>query len=213
MSTASSAFPGLYRPGLIEVLATKEPGAPSLRRFRGFTAPASLKCDAGSGPATRVGGFRGFTAPASLKSPPRRRGPAPAPCFRGFTAPASLKSSRPSPPMGKSASFPGLYRPGLIEVTPTGCTRRSGSTMFPGLYRPGLIEVRMIKFCFRRTTRFPGLYRPGLIEVAPPPGRSPRRRPGFRGFTAPASLKYECRPAAEGARPRFRGFTAPASLK
>ena len=59
---------------------------------------------------------------------------------------------------------------------------------------------------------FPGLYRPGLIEAMSPCVTSTAMR-GFRGFTAPASLKRFGFPGLLPLRPRFRGFTAPASLK
>ena len=39
----SLAFPGLYRPGLIEAREGGARGGAGMTRFRGFTAPASLK--------------------------------------------------------------------------------------------------------------------------------------------------------------------------
>ena len=61
--------------------------------------------------------------------------------------------------------------------------------------------------------RFPGLYRPGLIEVARAPGSRRPRKEGFRGFTAPASLKSGAPTPGGALLYGFRGFTAPASLK
>ena len=110
-------------------------------RFRGFTAPASLKGAAlPTGGGTAFPGFRGFTAPASLKGAALPTGGGTAfPGFRGFTAPASLKV-RPSHRMASpSMEFPGLYRPGLIEGRAL-ATPSLGVAAFPGLYRPGLIE-------------------------------------------------------------------------
>ena len=91
LGVAGSRFPGLYRPGLIEVLA----------------APAAFEGGGGS--------FRGFTAPASLKAIADAQRALGADRFRGFTAPASLKGIAIGGNKRKNAAFPGLYRPGLIE--------------------------------------------------------------------------------------------------
>ena len=87
-----------------------------MRRFRGFTAPASLKHLHPPHHPDQRPCFRGFTAPASLKRQyhvdvmlPRRR-------FRGFTAPASLKPGDRVLGETIAGKFPGLYRPGLIEA-------------------------------------------------------------------------------------------------
>ena len=92
MDDGWDGFPGLYRPGLIEVAPGGMAESGRRKSFRGFTAPASLKY--------------GFRAHQHLD----------APGFRGFTAPASLKSWGGRTAALPPAVFPGLYRPGLIEV-------------------------------------------------------------------------------------------------
>ena len=109
------SFPGLYRPGLIEG-ARPSPLPSHGARFRGFTAPASLKAIRSATAEIMSLRFRGFTAPASLKGSPQDRATLPRnQGFRGFTAPASLKGSPYSVARIRAATFPGLYRPGLIE--------------------------------------------------------------------------------------------------
>ena len=108
-------FPGLYRPGLIEGCQGIGAANESARRFRGFTAPASLKAGDPAIIEVEPPRFRGFTAPASLKEVQLNlvgledRG------FRGFTAPASLKGVTVDVACHQKRAFPGLYRPGLIE--------------------------------------------------------------------------------------------------
>ena len=73
--TASVRFPGLYRPGLIE--ASLSPGRQEVGkgRFRGFTAPASLKL-AGVPRASRERErFPGLYRPGLIEAP----APAPTP--------------------------------------------------------------------------------------------------------------------------------------
>ena len=66
-----------------------------------------------------------------------------------------------------------------------------GRIGFPGLYRPGLIEAPSPGVDADADERgFPGLYRPGLIEASLWPELSCIINAGFRGFTAPASLKH-----------------------
>ena len=116
---APTGFPGLYRPGLIEARCRTSGGASRWARFRGFTAPASLKqahavtaramatafpglyrpglIEAAGARRRRPsghGGFRGFTAPASLKPASLRTLDNERLGFRGFTAPASLPARR-----------------------------------------------------------------------------------------------------------------------
>ena len=133
--------------------------------------------------------FRGFIAPASLKSGLVSPLAYSAADFRGFIAPASLKYSIDIKFLRLSQRFPGLHRPGLIEVatllpacgmTPhdfrgfiapaslkfeTIVTAAEAEAGFPGLHRPGLIEVVRERGSDCPPLRFPGLHRPGLIEA------------------------------------------------
>ena len=120
-------------------------GTTAPRRFRGGSAPASLKPL-----VTRQGHlldaqFPGRIRPglieACRRNPLRRllrRG------FRGGSAPASLKRTgrtrrpRPHPP------FPGRIRPGLIEAANSIAMYFAALEEFPGRIRPGLIEARPI---------------------------------------------------------------------
>ena len=163
MTLTGPTFPGLYRPGLIEGRAAQNPYMSAGERFRGFTAPASLKGGRAHPLPAPAGGFRGFTAPASLKAPRSRSSRGAARRFRGFTAPASLKA-RPGPGHRRRlAGFRGFTAPASLKA--------DDHVLPPGL------------------EWFPGLYRPGLIEGWRGPWRGRGRSRRFRGFTAPASLK------------------------
>ena len=135
------------------------------------------------------------------------------PRFPGLYRPGLIEA-RSLPLLASAhAEFPGLYRPGLIEACSIGAGARvpfagfRGFTApaslkrahclclvllmprFPGLYRPGLIEASCPPSSSRRSSPFPGLYRPGLIEAKAEHADRDARVQGFRGFTAPASLK------------------------
>ena len=87
------------------------------------------------------------------------------------------------------------------------------TSAFPGLYRPGLIEAVPHRLPLLQDGQFPGLYRPGLIEASVMGVSSQLGCRGFRGFTAPASLKRAGGERTSRTTIGFRGFTAPASLK
>ena len=67
-----------------------------------------------------------------------------------------------------AAGFPGLYRPGLIEVPPARCAAVSVSRCFRGFIAPASLKFYVAFTIAVSPRRFPGLYRPGLIEVALP---------------------------------------------
>ena len=86
-------FPGLYCPGLIEVMCLPRASCTS-PWFPGLYCPGLIE----------VAGFV-RAAPVTCR------------CFRGSIAPASLKCDEAQTLLLDTTAFPGLYCPGLIEVS------------------------------------------------------------------------------------------------
>ena len=162
-------IPGPHRPGLIEAEHCRTDDAALIRKFRGLTAPASLKrptppCNP-TGRSKIPGPHRPGLIEASTVSVRLCRGQRK---FRGLTAPASLKRTRGALASRSAGKIPGPHRPGLIEAKVSPRNRDGRGRRIPGPHRPGLIEA------FR-------LWRSALPFS-----------PKFRGLTAPASLKRRC---------------------
>ena len=60
---------------------------------------------------------------------------------------------------------------------------------------------------------FPGLYRPGLIEATGAEVRRLRALVGFRGFTAPASLKHVAQDIRDHSFVPFPGLYRPGLIE